>query len=40
MRPNTMKAKLAAGEPALGLSVMIPSRRWWRWRVDLASTGF
>lgn len=25
MRPNTMKAKLAAGEPALGLSVMIPS---------------
>jgi 4-hydroxy-2-oxoheptanedioate aldolase len=25
MRPNAMKAKLAAGEPALGLSVMIPS---------------
>ena len=25
MRPNTMKAKLRAGEPALGLSVMIPS---------------
>ena len=25
MRPNKMKAKLAAGEPALGLSVMIPS---------------
>ena len=25
MRPNTMKAKLKAGEPALGLSVMIPS---------------
>jgi 4-hydroxy-2-oxoheptanedioate aldolase len=25
MRPNTMKAKLARGEPALGLSVMIPS---------------
>jgi 2-keto-3-deoxy-L-rhamnonate aldolase RhmA len=25
MRSNTMKAKLAAGEPALGLSVMIPS---------------
>ena len=25
MRPNTMKAKFAAGEPALGMSVMIPS---------------
>ena len=25
MRPNVMKAKLAAGEPALGISVMIPS---------------
>ena len=25
MRPNKMKAKLATGEPALGLSVMIPS---------------
>jgi len=25
MRPNTMKAKLAAGQPALGLSIMIPS---------------
>ena len=25
MRPNIMKAKLAAGQPALGLSVMIPS---------------
>ena len=25
MRQNTMKAKLRAGEPALGLSVMIPS---------------
>ena len=25
MRANTMKAKLAAGQPALGLSVMIPS---------------
>lgn len=25
MRPNTMKAKLRAGQPALGLSVMIPS---------------
>jgi 4-hydroxy-2-oxoheptanedioate aldolase len=25
MRPNAMKAKFAAGEPALGLSVMIPS---------------
>ena len=25
MRPNIMKAKLAAGEPALGLSIMIPS---------------
>ena len=25
MRPNKMKMKLAAGEPALGLSVMIPS---------------
>ena len=25
MRPNKMKAKLSAGEPALGLSVMIPS---------------
>jgi 4-hydroxy-2-oxoheptanedioate aldolase len=25
MRPNAMKAKLAAGQPALGLSVMIPS---------------
>jgi 4-hydroxy-2-oxoheptanedioate aldolase len=25
MRPNKMKAKLAAGEPAFGLSVMIPS---------------
>ncbi|HEU5019189.1 MAG TPA: aldolase/citrate lyase family protein [Pseudolabrys sp.] len=25
MRPNAMKAKLAAGEPALGLSIMIPS---------------
>ena len=25
MHPNKMKAKLAAGEPALGLSVMIPS---------------
>src|ERR671929_129850 len=25
MRANVMKAKLAAGQPALGLSVMIPS---------------
>jgi 4-hydroxy-2-oxoheptanedioate aldolase len=25
MRPNAMKAKLAAGQPALGMSVMIPS---------------
>lgn len=25
MHPNAMKAKLAAGEPALGLSIMIPS---------------
>jgi 2-keto-3-deoxy-L-rhamnonate aldolase RhmA len=25
MRPNTMKAKLAAGEPVFGLSIMIPS---------------
>lgn len=25
MRPNAMKAKLAAGQPAFGLSVMIPS---------------
>jgi 4-hydroxy-2-oxoheptanedioate aldolase len=25
MRPNAMKAKLAAGQPALGMSIMIPS---------------
>jgi 2-keto-3-deoxy-L-rhamnonate aldolase RhmA len=25
MRPNTMKAKLVAGQPALGMSIMIPS---------------
>ena len=25
MRPNAMKAKLAAGKPVFGMSVMIPS---------------
>lgn len=37
MRPNAMKAKLTAGQPALGMSIMIPSPQ----LVELAAgTGF